>query len=106
MAKSPKHYPPEIKERACRLVHDWRAARQRSNGGFNEVGGQLDVHPETLRNWFKQWQIDTGDSPGLTSADQRRIAELEAKVRELERSNKILRSASAFFAAELDRPHR
>lgn len=64
------------------------------------------MHPETLRNWFKQWCIDAGDSPGRTTDDQRRIDELEAKVRELERSNAILRSASAFFAAELDRPPR
>jgi transposase len=106
MASSPRRYPPELKERACRLVYDWRKARQRTNGGFIEIGEQLDVHPETLRGWFKQWQIDVGDAPGRTTEDQRRIAELEAKVAELERSNSILKSASAFFAAELDRPHR
>ena len=106
MARSPKHYPDELKQRGCRLVYDWRKARQRSNGGFIEIGEQLDVHPETLRSWFKQWQIDTGDAPGLSTADQRRIVELEAKVKELERSNKILKSASAFFAAELDRPQK
>ena len=104
MAKSQRRYPPELKERACRLVADWRKARQRSSGGFVEIGEQLDVHPETLRNWFRQWRIDTGAAPGRTSEDERRIAELEAKVKELERSNAILRSASAFFAAELDRP--
>lgn len=99
-------YPPELKERACRLVHDWRKARDRSNGGFNEIAVQLDVHPESLRSWFKQWQIDSGEKPGLTTADQRRIAELEAEVKELERSNAVLKSASAFFAAELDRPRK
>ena len=104
MSRSPKRYPPELKERACRLVYDWRKARQRHNGGFVEIGEQLDVHPESLRSWFKQWQIDTGEAPGRTTEDQRRIIELEAKVKELERSNSILRSASAFFAAELDRP--
>ena len=104
MSKSQRRYPPELKERACRVVYDWRKARQRSNRGFTEIGQQLDVHPESLRNWYRQWRIDTGEAPGRTSEDQRRIAELEAKVAELERSNKILRSASAFFAAELDRP--
>jgi transposase len=103
---SPKRFPPEMKERACRLVDDWRRERGRSDGGFNEIAGQLGVHPESLRNWFKQWRIDSGQVPGSTTAEQRRIAELEAKVRELERSNAILRSASAFFAAELDRPRR
>jgi transposase len=105
VAKPQRRYPPELKERACRLVADWRKARQRSVGGFVEVGEQLDVHPETLRNRFLQWQIDT-EAPGRTTEDERWIAELEAKVRKLERSNAILRSASAFFAAELDRPSK
>lgn len=104
--KSPRRYPPELKERACRLVYDWRKARGRTNGGFNEIAEQLDVHPESLRSWFKQWQIDSGDAPGRTTADERKIAELEAKVRELERSNAILKSASAFFAAETSHPSK
>lgn len=51
MAKYQRRYPPELKKRACRLVFDWRKARQRSIGGFTEIGEQLDVHPETLRGW-------------------------------------------------------
>lgn len=104
MSKSGRRYPPEMKERACRLVADWRKARQRTTGGFNEIGEQMGVHPTTLAKWFRQARIDAGDAPGRTTADEQRIAELEAKVSELERSNAILRSASAFFAAELDRP--
>ncbi len=98
-----KKYSAEFKERACRLVIEWRRARGRPNGGFVEIADQLGVHPETLRGWFRQQQIDEGLAPGTTTADQRRIAELEAQVRELERSNAILKSASAFFGAELDR---
>ena len=101
-----KRYPLEMKERACRLVADWRRERRRENGGFTEIGAQLDVHPESLRTWFKQWQIDAGERSGTTTVDQRQIAELERELRELKRSNEILRSASAFFAAELDRPRR
>ncbi|MFJ8754604.1 hypothetical protein ACIREO_35610 [Streptomyces sp. NPDC102441] len=44
--------------------------------------------------------------PGITSAEAVRIAELEREVKELRRANAILKSASAFFAAELDRPLR
>jgi transposase len=64
----------------------------------------VTVHPETLRNWVTQAEVDAGDRPGTTTAEQTRITELEREVRELRRANEILRTASAFFAAaELDR---
>lgn len=68
MSKSSSKYPPEVKERACRLVHDWRQSRERTTGGFNEIGEQMVVHPESLSDWFKQWQIDVGKTAGLTTA--------------------------------------
>jgi len=64
----------------------------------------LGINPDTLRGWVNQAEIDEGRRPGVTSAEAERIAELEREVKELRRSNAILRSASAFFAAELDRP--
>ena len=68
------------------------------------MGDELGVNPETLRGWVRQARIDAGDRPGTTTEGARRIKELEKEVRELRRANAILRSASAFFAAELDRP--
>ena len=70
------------------------------------MGDELGVNPETLRGWVRQARIDAGDRPGTTTDEARRIKELEKEVRELRRANAILRSASAFFAAELDRPSR
>lgn len=55
---------------------------------------------------MKRAEIDEGTVPGATSAEAARIAELEREVKELRRANAILKSASAFFAAELDRPLR
>jgi transposase len=66
------------------------------------VGRQLGVHPEALRGWVKQAEVDNGSRPGITSGDQRRIAELERENRELRRANEILKVASAYFARELD----
>ena len=77
-----------------------------TSGALRRVGDQLGINPETLRNWVKQAEVDAGDRPGTTTSDAQRLAELEREVRELRRSNAILRSASAFFAAELDRPQR
>ncbi len=73
---------------------------------FKRVGDQLGINPETLRGWVVQVEIDQGQRPGVSSSDAERVAELERENRELRRSNAILRSASAFFAAELDRPQR
>jgi len=75
-------------------------------GVFRRVGDQLGVNPETLRGWVRQTQIDAGTRPGTTTDDAQKIIELEKEVRELRRANAILKSASAFFAAELDRPSR
>ena len=103
----PKVYPDEFRERAVRLVWEWREARGVSQGGINPVAAQLGINRETLRSWVKQADIDTGRRPGMTTDDKTRIAELEREVRELRRANEILKSASAFFARELDpRPPR
>lgn len=75
-------------------------------GTFRRVGEQLGINPETLRNWVQQAEIDEGHCPGTTTSEAQRVSELEKEVRELRRANAILKSASAFFAAELDRPQR
>ena len=71
-------------------------------GAITRVARQLGVGPESLRNWVKHADINHGKRPGMTTEEQRRIAELEREVRELRRANEILKAASAFFAAELD----
>src|SRR5699024_137719 len=75
-------------------------------GIFRRIGDQLGVNPETLRSWVNQDQVDAGDRPGTTTADAQRIKDLEKENRELRRAYQILKSASAFFAAELDRPSK
>ena len=101
-----KRYPPELKERAVRLVLEARAEDPRDNTAISRVARQLGVGPESLRGWVKQAEIDDGKKPGLTSAEREELAGLRKEVKELRRSNAILRSASSFFAAELDRPQR
>jgi transposase len=59
---------------------------------------------ETLRKWVRQAEIDEGRRPGVTSTESERVRELQREIRELRRANEILKAASAFFAAELDRP--
>jgi transposase len=61
---------------------------------------------ETLRNWIRRGQVDTGQRPGVTSEATEELRKLRAEVRELERANEILKSASIFFAASLDRHNK
>ena len=104
---APRKYPDELRERAVRLVLDAKA--EPGSAGTNicrRVGEQLGISGETLRGWVKQAEIDAGTRPGTSTDTAARLAELERENRELRRANAILKSASAFFAAELDRPCR
>ena len=103
---APRKYPDELRERAVRLVLDAKAEPGSAKGACGRIGNQLGINPETLRGWVAQAEVDAGARPGRTTADGARIEELEREIRELRRTNAILKSASAFFAAELDRPHR
>lgn len=100
-----KKYPPELRERAVRLVLESRDADGGRRGACTRIGQQLGIPSDTLRGWVHRAEVDGGLRPGATTDDATRLAELEREVRELRRANAILRSASAFFAAELDRPH-
>ena len=97
-----KKYPDELRERAVKMVLEIRERDGKGQGELARVARQLGVHPEALRGWVRQAEIDGGSAPGMTSEDKRRIAELEREVRELRRANDILKAASAYFARELD----
>ena len=102
----PKRIPEETKQRATRLVLDHLDEYPTLTAACQSVGDRLGIGKESLRRWVRQAQIDAGTRPGTTTDDAHRLAELEKEVRELRRANAILKSASAFFAAELDRPSR
>ena len=59
---------------------------------------------DTVRKWVRQAEVDTGQRPGTTSDESAELKRLRRENAELRRANEILRAASAFFAAELDRP--
>jgi len=73
---------------------------------MRSIAGKFGMTAETLRTWVRQAECDGGMRPGLTTAERERLGQLERENRELRRANEILKSAAAFFGAELDRPHR
>lgn len=103
---APKKYSDELRERATRMAVEARRDSEARTGAIRRIAAQLDVHPEALRTWVKRAETDQDPAQAATNHEAARIAELEREVKELRRANAILKSASAFFAAELDRPQR
>jgi transposase len=100
-------YPPEIRERAVRLVLDHEHEYPSQWKAICSIADKSDLNRETLRQWVRQRERDAGRRPGLTTDERKRLADLERENKELKRANEILKAASAFFARELDpRPPR
>ena len=104
MRKSPK-FSPEVMERAVRMVFDAKDQYPSQWAAIESIAGKIGCTAETLRKLGapgRARQRRSGHGP--TTAEQQRIKELEREVRELRKTNEILKLASAYFAqAEFDR---
>ena len=97
-------FSPELRERAVRLVRDQQHDHGSQWAAIQAIASKIGCSAETLRNWVRREERDTGKRPGPTTTEVQRMKELERENRELKRANEILRKASAYFAqAELDR---
>ncbi len=90
-----RKYPQELIDRGVRLVFE-------SGRPIAQVAADLGMHPEALRKRVRQAEIDSGRRDGLTSEEHEEIKKLRRENFELRRANEILKSASVFFAKELD----
>jgi transposase len=102
MAAASKRYSPEVRERAVRLVFEHQHEHSSQWAAIVSIASKFGMTPQTLCSWVRQGERDTGRRSGLTSEERERLKELEREVKELRRANEILKSASCFFAAELD----
>lgn len=101
----PRQYSPEFRDRALRLLDTMMEASDISEfEAIKSVAGKLGISEESVRRWRRKAQVDAGERLGVTSSEHAEIRKLKREVAELRRANEILKSASAFFAAELDRP--
>ena len=105
-ANSSRRYPPELRERAVRMVAEIRDQHETEWAAMRAVSELLGVGTtETVRKWVRQAEIDAGSRPGVSTEESAELKRLRRENAELKRANAILKTASAFFAAELDRPH-
>jgi transposase len=98
-------YPAELGERAVRMVAEVRPNYDSDHAAITAVAAKLGIGtPETLRKWVRLAEVDAGRRPGVATDESAEIKRLRRENAELRRANEILKAASAFFAAELDRP--
>lgn len=103
-SKKSNRFSPEVRERAVRMVQEHRGEYPSLWACIESIAPKIGCVAQTLHEWVKQQEIDTGARDGLSSDDRERIKALERENKELRRANEILKLASAFFAqAELDR---
>lgn len=96
MGRTRPPYPPEFRAEAVRMM---RSGVKR----ISELAADLGVSEPTLRSWLAQDMIDAGEREGLTSDEKARLRELERKNKVLREEREVLRKAAAFFARETDR---
>ncbi len=102
MSDTSRRYSPELRERAVRMVLEHQHEYGSQWAAIVSIAAKFGPSAETLRNWVRRSEVDQGFRPGVASEERERLKELERENRELRRANEILKSASLFFATELD----
>ncbi|MEU3837984.1 IS3 family transposase [Streptomyces microflavus] len=91
-------YPPELRERAVRMVAEIRPNYATEWAAMKAVAAKLGIGAaETVRTWVRKTEVDAGQRPGVTSAGAAEIKRLRAENAELRRANEILKAASGFL---------
>lgn len=102
MSKTTNKFSPEVRDRAVRLVLDNEGQHGSRWQAVMSISAKIGCAPQTLNDWVKKAEVDSGKRPGVSSEMAEKMKALERENRELRQANEILRKASAYFAmAEL-----
>lgn len=107
MSKTTNKFSPEVRARAVRMVLDHEGEHSSRWAAVSSIAAKIGCTAQTLNEWVKKAEVDSGKRTGLPSDMAEKMKALERENRELRQANEILRKASAYFAqAELDRPFK
>jgi transposase len=107
MSRTTNKFSTEVRARAVRMVLDHEGDHRSRWAAILSVAEKIGCVPQTLLEWVKKTEVDSGKRAGVTTDMAERMKALERENRELRQANEILRKASAYFAqAELDRPFK
>ena len=107
MSKTTNKFSPEVRARAVRMILDHEGDYPSRWAAVVSVADKIGCAPQTLHEWVKRAEVDSGRRAGVPTDTADKIKALKREVRELRQANEILRKASAYFAqAELDRPFK
>jgi transposase len=103
-SKTTNKFSPEVRARAVRMVLDHAGEHPSRWAAVTSIAAKIGCTPQTLHDWVKKAEIDSGQRAGVRTEMAEKLKALERENRELRQANEILRKASAYFAmAELDR---
>lgn len=106
MSRPSNNYPAELRDRTVRMFAEVRSDYASDWKTAESIAEKLGIRTaQTVLNWVRKAQVDAGQRPGTSTEDAAEMRKLRAENRELKRANEILKAASIFFAASLDRPH-
>jgi transposase len=107
MSKTTNKFSPEVRQRAVRMVLDHECDYPSRWSAVVSVADKIGCAPQTLHEWVKRTDIDSGKRAGISTDTSEKLKALERENWQLRQANEILRKASAYFAqAELDRPFK